>query len=42
MTTITDVAKAAGVSLKTVSRVINGENTVSPPTAAIRPLGSRC
>jgi LacI family transcriptional regulator len=29
-----DVARAAGVSLKTVSRVINGEAAVAPPTAA--------
>ncbi|MWC44239.1 LacI family DNA-binding transcriptional regulator [Sphingomonas carotinifaciens] len=30
--TISDVAKAAGVSLMTVSRVINGENNVRPAT----------
>ena len=29
-----DVARAAGVSLKTVSRVINGEAAVAPATAA--------
>jgi len=32
LTTISDVAKAAGVSLKTVSRVLNGEPTVRPAT----------
>jgi mannose-6-phosphate isomerase len=33
-TTITDVARAAQVSQKTVSRVVNGEPGVSPATAA--------
>jgi LacI family transcriptional regulator len=32
--TMTDVAAAAGVSLKTVSRVVNGEPGVTPATAA--------
>ncbi len=32
--TMTDVADAAGVSLKTVSRVVNGEPRVTPATAA--------
>ena len=30
--TMSDVARAAGVSLKTVSRVVNGETTVRPET----------
>lgn len=34
MTTISDVAKAAGVSVATVSRVINGIANVSPETTA--------
>ena len=42
--TMRDVAAAAGVSLMTVSRVVNGESTVQPETAArveraIRQLG---
>jgi LacI family transcriptional regulator len=32
--TMNDVARAAGVSLKTVSRVVNGETTVAPDLAA--------
>ncbi len=32
--TLRDVAKEAGVSIKTVSRVVNGEPAVSPATAA--------
>jgi LacI family transcriptional regulator len=32
--TMNDVARAAGVSLKTVSRVVNGEPTVTPDLAA--------
>ncbi|MDR1852077.1 MAG: LacI family DNA-binding transcriptional regulator, partial [Propionibacteriaceae bacterium] len=41
-----DVAEAAGVSLKTVSRHVNGEGTVSPElsariAAAIEALGYR-
>ena len=32
--TMNDVARRAGVSLKTVSRVVNGETTVSPALAA--------
>ena len=32
--TMNDVARTAGVSLKTVSRVVNGEQTVSPVLAA--------
>ena len=32
--TIRDVAKAAGVSVSTVSKVINGWSTISPATAA--------
>jgi LacI family transcriptional regulator len=32
--TMNDVARAAGVSLKTVSRVVNGEATVAPDLAA--------
>jgi len=32
--TMNDVAKTAGVSLKTVSRVVNGETTVAPDLAA--------
>jgi LacI family transcriptional regulator len=44
--TMTDVARAAGVSLKTVSRVVNGEMAVRPETVArveeaIRTLGFR-
>lgn len=44
--TITDVAKAAGVSIKTVSRVVNGVSTVNPEmaervSAAIDELGYR-
>jgi LacI family transcriptional regulator len=44
--TMTDVARTAGVSLKTVSRVVNGEDAVRPETAAavldaIRALGFR-
>jgi LacI family transcriptional regulator len=34
LTTISDVAKAAGVSVATVSRVINGIANVSPETTA--------
>ena len=34
MTTIKQVAEAAGVSFKTVSRVVNGESHVSPETRA--------
>lgn len=34
MTTISDVAAAAGVSVATVSRVINGNANVSPKTLA--------
>lgn len=34
MTTISDVAAAAGVSVATVSRVINGNANVSPETLA--------
>ncbi|MBX6763395.1 MAG: LacI family DNA-binding transcriptional regulator [Rubrobacteraceae bacterium] len=33
-TTLRDVAREAGVSIKTVSRVINGEREVNPKTAA--------
>ena len=33
MTTINDVAKRAGVSVGTVSNVINGANKVSPKTS---------
>src|SRR4029453_18129362 len=45
--TMTDVAVAAGVSLKTVSRVVNAEPGVAPETSdrvheAIERLGSRC
>src|ERR1051325_10038681 len=32
--TMRDVARTAGVSLKTVSRVVNGETTVAPDLAA--------
>src|SRR5215212_915175 len=32
--TMNDVARTAGVSLKTVSRVVNGETTVAPDLAA--------
>src|SRR3954452_23159998 len=32
--TMRDVARSAGVSLKTVSRVVNGETTVAPDLAA--------
>src|SRR3954453_10515386 len=32
--TMRDVARTAGVSLKTVSRVVNGETTVAPELAA--------
>lgn len=32
--TMVDVARGAGTSLKTVSRVVNGEGTVAPETAA--------
>jgi LacI family transcriptional regulator len=32
--TMNDVARTAGVSLKTVSRVVNGEPTVAPDLAA--------
>jgi LacI family transcriptional regulator len=32
--TMKDVARAAGVSIKTVSRVVNGESTVAPALAA--------
>jgi LacI family transcriptional regulator, galactose operon repressor len=44
--TMTDVARTAGVSLKTVSRVVNGGEAVRPETAAvvldaIRALGFR-
>ncbi|WP_327087566.1 LacI family transcriptional regulator [Nonomuraea sp. NBC_01738] len=44
--TMKDVARSAGVALKTVSRVVNGEETVAPATAerverAIRELGYR-
>jgi len=44
--TMSDVARAAGVSLKTVSRVVNGETAVRPETVArveeaIRRLGFR-
>ncbi len=44
--TVRDVAKVAGVSFKTVSRVINGESGVRPETAervmaAVRDLGFR-
>ncbi|MEV0581705.1 LacI family DNA-binding transcriptional regulator [Nonomuraea sp. NPDC050310] len=44
--TMKDVAEAAGVALKTVSRVVNGETTVAPDTLervqeAIRRLGYR-
>lgn len=44
--TMHDVARQAGVSLKTVSRVVNGESRVSPATvervvAAVRDLGYR-
>ena len=33
--TIHDVAREAGVSIKTVSRVINGERNVAPATVAL-------
>lgn len=44
--TLKDVAEVAGVSFKTVARVVNGEDSVSPATAervnaAVRQLGFR-